>query len=695
VRFDPMFVRSIYWLLLGFGGACAVRSADLEVARLQFREFHLGGAAVPVGNLTLKDTNEAVPVVAQAVEFARRLGEDGSWRDIDYASQARSGWPPSIHYTRILAMVAAAQANGESAAERARLLAAVHRAFAFWIARDFVCPNWWYNQIGAPKLFATIGLLLGDELAPAERAYLTTVMLPRAKIAMTGQNRVWLAGNTLMLGLLSGNEAMVNDAATTIWHEVAVTTGEGIQPDFSFHQHGPQQQFGNYGMALAVEICRWGTILRGTRWAMPAEKLAAYRGFLLDGEAWTLWRGRMDISACGRQLMPRQTPQKAETITQVMQNVAVFDPPEADRYRRIVTNERGGGVNDFVGERVFWRSDYVVHRRSDFCATLKLCSKRVVGAESLNSENLLGYHLADGALYVYARGDEYDDIFPVWDWRKIPGVTCAQGDGEPPRFREVRGANDFVGGVTDGRAGVAALDFARDGVAAKKAWFFTDNGVVCLGHAITAPAGTTVATTINQVRLRGPVTAKRASQPVATLATGEETLAGVEWIEHDGWRYSFLEPAAVHVRIGPRTGNWHRVFDNPETPRADVTENLFTLWIDHGVGPTGGSYAYAVTRAGEPGLTQVVVNSPERQVVRLAPDQSGLVFWTAGAAAIGGSGEAAADSPCVVLTCGSGAVVADPTQRITALGLTIDGVRRDVALPQGGDAGRSVAVKTR
>ena len=116
-----------------------------------------------------------------------------------------------------------------------------------------------------------------------------------------------------------------------------------------------------------------------------------------------------------------------------------------------------------------------------------MSSKRVIGAELVNEENLSGYHLADGALYLYQGGDEYTDIFPVWDWRKIPGVTCAQTD--IPAFKTSSIESDFVGGVSDGTHGCAALDYVRDGVVAKKAWFFGANSVVCLGAGISGGRG--------------------------------------------------------------------------------------------------------------------------------------------------------------------------------------------------------------
>lgn len=680
-------------LLIGVVPRGRAATADLERARRQFAAYVVGDARMPGGNLTLMDTNEASPDATRAREYARTLRDDGSWADIDYASPARSSWPPSLHYTRMLSMIAAARRAATAAADRSELVEAVHRAFGFWMRHDFTCPNWWYNQIGGPKLLATTALLLGDDLKPEEFDYVTRTVLPRAKIGMTGQNRIWLAGNTLMLGLLESDASTVDQAAAAIWAEVAVVPGEGIQPDFSFHQHGPQQQFGNYGMAFAVEICRWGVVLRGTRWALARDPLAAFRGFLLDGEAWVNWRGAMDISACGRQFMPHSPVEKATTIARVMGNAAVIDPPFADAYRAFVARNRPEARNDLVGERDFWRSDYVIHRRPHFAATLKLSSVRVIGAESLNSENLLGYHLADGTLYLYRRGDEYSDIFPVWDWQRLPGVTCAIQENGPPKFREVRGARAFVGGVTDGQNGCAALDFERDGVSARKAWFFDRDAIVCLGMGITAGPGQRVMTSVNQCLRRGPVTVQPTGGAAYTLDARHEVSATVDWVEHDGWRYTFLVPSAVEIAAGPQTGNWKRVFSNPATPPEAVTRDVFSLAIPHDTASGPQSYAYAITPAGVAAKIDFE-NARELQEVRFADGSSGMVFWAPGSAEAEMRSPIAVDQPSLAWRAGATdkVFVAEPTQKLARLTVTIDGVAHAVALPSGGEAGRSIEV---
>lgn len=75
-------------------------------------------------------------------------------------------------------------------------------------------------------------------------------MMQNAKFGMTGQNKVWLAGNVLIRALLQNDEALVKKARDIIVSEIVLGQKEGIKSDWSFHQHGPQQQFGNYGLSF-------------------------------------------------------------------------------------------------------------------------------------------------------------------------------------------------------------------------------------------------------------------------------------------------------------------------------------------------------------------------------------------------------------------------------------------------------------
>ena len=236
------------------------------------------------------------------LSLARSLRADGSWADIDYQDKTRGGWRAYSHLNRVLAMVKTYKSPQATPPIKVELKPAIHKALDYWLQHDFQNPNWWYNVIGVPRAIGDIAILMRGELGPEELEIMANRILPRAKIGMTGQNRVWVAEITLVRGLVLRDRSLVNAAARVLGEEIRITTREGIQPDFSFHQHGPQQQFGNYGLAFAGDAAAWTLVLRGTPYEFSRRKIDILHDYLTRGEGWIVWRDRMDLSSCGRQL---------------------------------------------------------------------------------------------------------------------------------------------------------------------------------------------------------------------------------------------------------------------------------------------------------------------------------------------------------------------------------------------------------
>jgi chondroitin AC lyase len=658
----------------------SLSAADTAQVARQFREFCLQ-ESTDHGNRLLDDVE--IPT-AKETEIRRYLAaqkSDGSWPDIDYTDKSRSAWRPADHLTRMLALIVRARQNAIDPDERNRCIAAVHSAMTFWIARDFNCPNWWYNEIGVPKMLGNIALLLDTDLHDPERSYITSIAMARSKVgSMTGQNRVWLAGNGIMRAALSNDDALLKKSTDVIAEEIRITDGEGIQPDFSFHQHGPQQQFGNYGMAFAVEMCKWACVLRSTPFAFSDDKLAILRNYLLLGQNWVTWNGAMDISSCGRQLFPGSPGKKAGVIRGVFRTMIKADPQHAANYRAFVDRNTNGGANDLVGDRFFWRSDYLIHRTPTVMVSLKMSSARVIGGETVNSENLQGLHLADGATFIYRTGREYDDIFPVWDWRKIPGTTEVQNDAPLDWSSKTSHLKtDFVGGACDGQTSCCAMHFERDGLQAKKAWFFAGNTILCLGADITSNANDAVLTTIDQCLSE------------KTARTGPPTNGGYAWIEHAGIRYTSLAGPAIQLTDQQQTGTWTSVFRNPSSPKQPISKQILTLSISHGSHPNAAAYAYSISPA-EIKLPEIkiIANDAKLQAVKIG-DWAAAVCWTSTAADLDGH-LLAVESPCIVLNDAGKWTVCDPTQKLKSLRLSIDGKAHAIDLPQGPEAGKSVLV---
>jgi chondroitin AC lyase len=364
---------------------------------------------------------------------------------------------------------------------------------------------------------------------------------------------------------------------------------------------------------------------RGTPWAVPEAKLAIVRRYLLDGLQWAAYRGAFDINSNGR-LFQANKAKRVDCLA-IMERMRQIDPNAAHHYEDFIKRNTPPYSGQLDGSRYFWRSAYLVHRQDNFYATIKFSSKRTLGAESFGGNNRSGYHLGDGVTLFYRTGNEYEEIFPVWDWRKLPGTTCAQG--KLSEFRETRVDTDGAGGLTDGSEGLAALLFDRDGVKAKKAWFVSGQTVVALGAEIAGKSNDGIVTTIDQCLLR--------HKPVAFLGASEQqlepgmfALEGVDRVEHNALRYEFPDRATtLGIKTGPVVGNWRIVSNISSSPKEDVTRPTMTLVINHGREVRDGVYAYIVSGDPDGSGATVLKNDGRVQAVRFKSGSLGIVFWSA------------------------------------------------------------------
>ncbi len=685
---------------------CAASADDIPKLRTQLLERYTRGA----------------PEAQTVKDYIQALRPDGSWPDVDYTNKEPGSWLTQRHLSRLLAMAAAYSQPGHPLAGNAELRTAILKTLAHWTEKDYVNPNWWYMQIGVPQTMAPILLLMGPAVPPELKAQTIQRVLGRSKMGMTGQNKVWLAGIAFMKGMLLDDPGLMAQAHEQIFSELRITTQEGVQPDYSFHQHGPQLQWGNYGAAFGSDMIHWANIFRGTSYALESRRLEVLRGYLQEGPPWIVWKGRMDISGCGRQIFRGCQPSKGRSALRQLESMKSIDSSQADGYARLIAATGPEGPTTLVGDKHFWRSDITVHRRPTWYASVKMSSTRVTGAESNNGENLLGLHLGDGVTYFYRTSMEYDDLFPVWDWRRLPGTTCLQDQGSlVPTSKACRGRSDFVGGLSDGTHGIAAMEYIRDGLHARKAWFFLDRAVACLGAGIDSSDPETVLTSINQCALNGPVTVCADRQP-RTMEKGPHVLDKLQWVHHDGVGYLFFEPVTATVAAQTQTGNWHRVHSREST--RPVERDVFSLWIDHGSKPRAARYAYMVLPDTDAVALPALCDAPPATILQqtastlAVSSQSGkliqAVFFEPGRLAWGNDSSIEVEAPCLVSFDNTTNVVrlhvADPTHTRKTVTLQVSGryggseaqydkskgqTKLTISLPQGGEAGRTVSLELR
>ncbi|MBI1338023.1 MAG: hypothetical protein GC164_13835 [Phycisphaera sp.] len=632
----------------------------------------------------------------QINSYLRGLREDGSWPDIDYKDKDHANWDLYKHVRRLLSMAQAYRQPDGELRGNAELRAAIVRGLEHWVAKGYTNGNWFSNVIAVPRPVAETLLLMGDDLPKDLVEETTRKVVSKAKGGgLTGQNTVWVAEITFVRGLYEGDQGTLMRARKAILGQVRVTTREGVQPDWSYHLHGPQQQWGSYGGAFASSVIEWCELMRGTSLAIDGEELEFLRNYLLEGPTWITWRGRLDLSGCGRRLDEDCQLGKGHAVLRRLRQMCEIDEAHRATYEARLADNEADSANTLVGNKHFWRSDMTVHRQPDWYASVKMSSNRVRGTESINGVNLQGLHLGDGALYVHRTGDEYRNILPVWDWHRLPGTTCDQSiKNLIPSKNNDRPPVDFVGGVSDGATGVAAFDFRRDALSARKAWFFESDRIVCLGTDITATDGGPILTSVQQSLLQGPVVG-----PDGEIPPGTREIKAGAWVLHAGIGYQILDAAKPVLQISQQSGAWQNLTQEVRNDKP-LTMDVFSLWLDHGVKPAGQTYAYvmfpAATAADMPRMcsesgVSILSNTPDLQAISIGDgDQVRAVFYRPGVLDIGNGRTLETDAPCLVTLDRKKLFVAEPTHKLKALQITINGRAVPVTLPTEGDAGRSV-----
>ena len=85
---------------------------------------------------------------------------------------------------------------------------------------------------------------------------------------------------------MARSPALVAEAVDASFAELTIVGPgqEGIQADFSFHQHGALLNSGGYGQAFTFEAARFVIDAHARRFAAPADRVAILAGYILDGQ---------------------------------------------------------------------------------------------------------------------------------------------------------------------------------------------------------------------------------------------------------------------------------------------------------------------------------------------------------------------------------------------------------------------------
>ena len=648
-----------------------------------------------IGNVSDGSASKSIP------GLLARLGEDGKFSGIDYEDTNNGNWSQASHTSYMRTMAIAYTASDSPLRGSEELYAAIVKAYTLWADNDFTSKNWWYQHIDTPQKIGQALCVLRSapkQLPDGLESKLLSKFLtkPTSSSYFTGANKQDISLGWIYLYTLQKNVSKLKESVGYYFEPyVQSTATEGFQHDWSYLIHGPQFYNLQYGSVPVTSYVTVASYLAGT--SLENKTVTEFLGEFITKGIMPLYRGRSKLFTAAGRMAFSYSGSLYSSYSIPYAQLATLLPSYADRLNDAAVRKSGSvnaGYNLEPMHYHYWRADYTVHQRPGYTLGVRGCSKDRVCICEINTNgcNWLGYLESFGSMDICVDGEEYVDIFNVWKYDHVPGVTCPTGYSvedfpHPSTSGQIYPAGAFCGGVTDGKYGCMVYNHidnvAATQVTARKGYFFFDNEAVCLGSGISSNTAREIHTTVNQCNLYGDVLAEDASGTSSSVSSKD--FSDLRWLYHDRVCYFFPENASVSVRAEAQSGRWSDVNTGLGYTTDLETKNVMLLNFNHGVNPQDGKYAYYVVPGkgsiseGKASLDDIAyLNSEEVQwVYNKSLDMLQAIFYQAGTVSVDGV-QVSASEPAVIMVSsfkGSGTTVyaADPSYNRSSVTIGIGG----------------------
>lgn len=478
--------------------------------------------------------------------------------------------------------------------------------------------NWYHWQIPLPNHLGATALLMDTDLSPALSARVVEAMRFQLRdMNLEGVNAAWEARNNMYLALLEKDKERMQRASNHVFKSVRYGRNGGVREDYGYTFHGVIPYAGAYGAGFVQTVSQFIYLFEGTPWAAKAWQTELMAHTLLEHFRWFLFAGRTDMHVMGRNyawgksafgfssvaeafllLSQVETARRGELAATAIALLAMKPDAAsslggfADRLPKIPGNLP-------LGFRYWPSGEMGAFNTGTFHVGFRQYSSRVQDYEFLTMRGAEGWNLPYGFTFIMrsdGTGSWFDknavetearsNMLREIDMQHLPGTTARQ-DGNP--VNQVKdfdytgyglnfGTSPFAGGAGGKEGGAAGFILVPpySGFRARKSLHFFREGFWALGSGIESgdriwKEGQAVHTTV----LQWPCSAAETSLFVdgVDYPLGKDTrVKTVRWLWVERLAVVFAEPTKISIR---RRGS------------------VLTAWIDHGVRPKGGAYAFA------------------------------------------------------------------------------------------------------
>ncbi|WP_121356474.1 polysaccharide lyase family 8 super-sandwich domain-containing protein [Flavisolibacter nicotianae] len=604
------------------------------------------------------------------------------WTEVNYNDTSSASWQVMGHLGRVETLAYAWADPASAFYQNASLWAVLSQSLDHWLEKRYQNRNWWHNEIGVPRSMRNILVLTRDHLS-SEQFHRAMEVFAQHKVKGTGANMIWSADLGMHFGLLNHDEDLVAKTSQLIAREIKVSTDEGIQPDYSFHQHEARLQTHSYGSSFLSEAVRIAWELRNSKWAFEQEKIRILTDFVLKGWQW-MARGIYVVPGTIDRSATRINALTYADLRSLLPYLRELDPQHKPQFDAIAGQQNGTGP--FLrGFRYYPYSDFAAYQQNDFSVFVKTISDRTLPSESIISENLKGRLLNNGDTYLVRNGTEYFNLLPVWDWNFLPGITNAGSD-----LTIVR--NSFAGSVTDGRTGATAMVYGLEGagktLAAHKFWASDQNLTVCLVAGLTGQNITdSIFTALDQCRWQGPVMTNH--RRFDGRQGGRFLLPDTRWIYHAQFAYIPLRPSTIKLELEKRTGTWSAINQSIVAP--PVQDSVFLPLLYHSPSEPATGYVLASCTSADAVKSlvahptwKVLANTGHCQAVVFQNKNVMAAFYANATLQVDRATWLTVDKPCLVQLVGNSLFVSDPLHKGEVLHMALNQKKYTVTLKADG-----------
>ncbi|HDG9439234.1 TPA: polysaccharide lyase 8 family protein [Staphylococcus aureus] len=513
--------------------------------------------------------------------------------------------------------------------------------------------NWWDYEIGTPRALTNTLILLNGDISSDEKKKYTAPIKTFApdsdKILSSvgkpeqakGGNLVDISKVKLLESIIEEDKDMMknsidsfNKVFTYVQDSATDKERNGFYKDGSYIDHKDVPYTGAYGVVLLEGISQMMPMIKETPFNDKTQNNTTLKSWIDDGFLPLIYKGEMMDLSRGRAISRENETSHSASAT-VMKSLLrlsdAMDESTKAKYKQIVKtsvkSDSSYKQNDYLSSysdiskmksliedstistngltqqlKIYNDMDRVTYHNKelDFAFGLSMTSKNVARYESINGENLKGWHTGAGMSYLYNSDVKHyrDNFWATADMTRLPGTTTLN---DMPSTN-TKNDNSFVGRTKfDEQHASIGMDFENQDktLTAKKSYFILNDKIVFLGTGIKSTGSSeNPITTIENRKANEYKLYKDDIENTTSNDNTQEThsvfLESSDTKKNIG--YHFLDKPKISVKKETHIGKWKDI--NNSQSNTQKNDDYYEVTQTHNTSDS--KYAYVLY----PGLTK-------------------------------------------------------------------------------------------